>query len=402
MSARVCVIGGGGTGIALAWDLALRGVSVTLLERGEFTSGTTGRHHGQLHCGARYARGDKTIARECMEESSLLKRLAPGAIEDNGGLFLALDEGEAAGTEAFVASCREAGIPAREISVTEALKLEPAANPKALRAVWVPDASFDAYRLPACFLAGARSLGARVLNFTEAVAIETGRGAVLAVRALGPDGREELIRCDAVINAAGVWAARVGALAGLSIPVSPAPGALVALRGRAASMVLSRLSPPGDGDILVPQRELNIIGSTQRAAEGDGPYLPTAEEVAFLRERAAQLAPGLAQAAVHAAWAAARPLSGIARSLEQGRGASRDFSVLDHGAHGVSGFFSVTGGKATVSRAMAQRAADMACSYLDVKVPCATRLTPPPSWRELFRPPRPRRPMDFASLEGSP
>jgi glycerol-3-phosphate dehydrogenase len=52
---RVIVVGGGGTGAALAWDLSLRGVGVTLLERGELTSGTTGRHHGQLHCGARYA-----------------------------------------------------------------------------------------------------------------------------------------------------------------------------------------------------------------------------------------------------------------------------------------------------------------------------------------------------------
>ncbi|MDX9899366.1 MAG: FAD-dependent oxidoreductase, partial [Spirochaetia bacterium] len=48
-SIRVCVIGGGGTGAALAYDLCLRGFTVILLEKGELTSGTTGRHHGQLH-----------------------------------------------------------------------------------------------------------------------------------------------------------------------------------------------------------------------------------------------------------------------------------------------------------------------------------------------------------------
>jgi glycine/D-amino acid oxidase-like deaminating enzyme len=53
-SAHVAIVGGGGTGAALAHDLALRGLRVTLVERGELTSGTTGRHHGLLHSGARY------------------------------------------------------------------------------------------------------------------------------------------------------------------------------------------------------------------------------------------------------------------------------------------------------------------------------------------------------------
>ena len=83
---RVCIIGGGGTGAALAYDLSLRGLSVILYEKGEFTSGTTGRHHGQLHSGARYAVADRAIARECMEETLILRRIVPEAIEYNGGV----------------------------------------------------------------------------------------------------------------------------------------------------------------------------------------------------------------------------------------------------------------------------------------------------------------------------
>ena len=93
--ARVCVIGGGGTGLALAYDLAQRGFMVTLLEKGELTSGTTGRHHGQLHCGARYAWADRNIAKECYEESLTLSRIARPCIEYNGGFFVALGEEEA-------------------------------------------------------------------------------------------------------------------------------------------------------------------------------------------------------------------------------------------------------------------------------------------------------------------
>lgn len=72
------IVGGGGTGAALAHDLALRGVRVTLVERGELTSGTTGRHHGLLHSGARYAVSDPESAVECIEENTILRRIAAG------------------------------------------------------------------------------------------------------------------------------------------------------------------------------------------------------------------------------------------------------------------------------------------------------------------------------------
>src|SRR5919109_4603916 len=87
---HVLIVGGGGTGGALAHDLALRGLRVTLLERGELTSGTTGRHHGLLHSGARYAVADAESAVECIQENRILRRIAPGSFEENGGLFAAI------------------------------------------------------------------------------------------------------------------------------------------------------------------------------------------------------------------------------------------------------------------------------------------------------------------------
>src|SRR5215472_10220212 len=88
--AHVLIVGGGGTGAALAHDLTLRGVKVTLVERGEVTSGTTGRHHGLLHSGARYAVGDREAGVECIRENMVLKRIAPGTFERNDGLFVAV------------------------------------------------------------------------------------------------------------------------------------------------------------------------------------------------------------------------------------------------------------------------------------------------------------------------
>jgi glycerol-3-phosphate dehydrogenase len=381
--ARVCIIGGGGTGAALAYDLRLRGFSVTLLEKGELTSGTTGRHHGQLHSGARYAVGDRAIARECMEETLTLRRIVPDAVEYNGGVFVAIRDDEADYAPTFISACVESGIPAREVGVAEARGWEPAINPAARRAVWVPDGAFDAYRVPMSFFAAARAIGADIRPFTEAVGIEVTAGRVRAVVARGAGAiADERVECDYVVSAAGAWAGAVGKLAGLDVPITPAPGTMVAVRGRVSDMVISRLSPPGDGDIIVPQRGLSIIGTTQRVVDDPEGMLPDDDDVAFLLARADELAPGFSSRPVHAVWAAARPLAG--RSGGDGRSLSRDFVVLDHQAEGVSGMATLIGGKATVLRAMAEKAADHVCAAFGADEPCRTRDYVLPSWREYY------------------
>jgi glycerol-3-phosphate dehydrogenase len=386
---RVCVIGGGGSGAALAYDLALRGFSVTLLEKGELTSGTTGRHHGQLHCGARYALADRAIARECMEESLILRRIAPEAIEYNGGLFVELAESDAGLEGEFVQACREAGIPATPIAAKAALDLEPALFDGILGAVWVPDGSFDAFRLPLSFFAAARALGADIRAWNEVVALERSSGRVAAALSIDRSSeriRETRIEADYFVNAGGAWAGKVGSLAGVDLPMSPAPGTMVAVRARLCDMVVSRLHRAADGDIVVPQRGLSIIGSTQRLASNPESLFPLPEEIPFLLGRAAGLLPAFARAPFHAAWCAARPLAGRADSPEAGRSISRDFSAVDHGAgDGVAGFCSLIGGKATVLRAMAQKAADLVCRSLGVEAECATAGYALPIWRDYYR-----------------
>jgi glycerol-3-phosphate dehydrogenase len=108
--AHVLIVGGGGTGGALAHDLALRAIRVTLVERGELTSGTTGRHHGLLHSGGRYAVNDRESAVECIEENRILRRICPGTFELNDGLFVAVEEEDLEYVDAFVEGCaRRAG-----------------------------------------------------------------------------------------------------------------------------------------------------------------------------------------------------------------------------------------------------------------------------------------------------
>lgn len=375
---HVVVIGGGGTGLATAYELVQRGFRCTLLERGELTSGTTGRHHGQLHSGARYAVGDAAIANECMNEVRILARIAPDALELNDGVFVALDEADRAYTDQFVQACVDATIPAERITVAEAREREPAITPDALAAVVVPDGTIDAYRLPIQFAAGAQQLGAVIHRFTEVTQIITSGGSVSAVEVIDHgSGESRSIAADAVINATGPWAGQVAERAGVLMPVTPAAGMMVAVRGRLCTMVVSHLHPPGDGDIVVPQRKLSIIGSTQwEVDDPDRPVTPHTDR-AWLLDRADQLVPGFSAAPFHAAWTAARPLvgSGAGRSL------SRDFTCVSHAADGVVGMISLAGGKATVLRGMAESAVDLLCEQLGLSIQSTSASVRLPSHR---------------------
>lgn len=381
---RVAIIGGGGTGAAILHDLTLRGFRCTLFERGELTSGTTGRHHGQLHSGARYAVGDVEIARECINEVHTLRRIAAESIEMNYGLFLALDDDDEAYAESFADACTAAGISNRRVPTEEALRYEPRVNPTARFAYVVPDGTLDAYRLPLQFFASAKAGGATVRSFCEVRSVETSDGRVSGLTVYDyASRREERHEAEIVINAAGPWAGQVAACAGIDLPITPAPGTMVSVKGRLCNMVVSHLHPAGDGDIIVPQRGLSTIGSTQwETSDPDGVRTPESD-IEWLLERANDLIPGFSDEPYHAAWTAARPLSG--RSEIGGRALSRDFDVIPHAEEGVAGFYSITGGKATVLRAMGEQCADVVCSDLGLRIPCVTAETPLLSHRDYFR-----------------
>ena len=98
----VLVIGGGATGGGTALDLALRGLRVILVERADLTDGTSGRYHGLLHSGGRYAVRDPESARECIDENRILRRIVPQAIEDTGGFFVVTPDDDPAYADGWV------------------------------------------------------------------------------------------------------------------------------------------------------------------------------------------------------------------------------------------------------------------------------------------------------------
>ncbi|MEZ4518119.1 MAG: FAD-dependent oxidoreductase [Chloroflexota bacterium] len=378
-SYHAVIIGGGGTGAAVAHDLTLRGLKVTLVERGEVTSGTTGRHHGLLHSGARYAVKDKESAVECIEENTILRRIAPGSFELNDGLFVAISEEEEAYSKDLIEGCRECGIPVKQLTREEALRLEPRLNPDLRMAVQVPDATMDAMRMPLRFFATAKANGADIRPFTEVVDFIKRGNAVSAIRVRDHRSEKDYeITGDIFINATGPWSGKIADMVGVEVPIRPSPGVMLAVYGRLSNMVINHLHQSGDGDIIVPQRGLSVIGTSSWVVEDpDNLGLPE-EHIQMMVDKGSTLIPAVRQAKFRAAWSAARPLIGP-RGADTGRELSRTFKCFDHVDEGVEGFVTITGGKAATLRGMAETTANMVCQKLGHDVPA------PPARQSYYR-----------------
>lgn len=382
-SFHVVVIGGGSTGAALAHDLALRGLAVTLVERGEIASGTTGRNHCLLHSGARYCLSDKSSAMDCAQENTILRRIMPHAMELNDGLFVALNEQDLAFAERFRQACADSGIPTEWLTPSQVLALEPNVNSQTLGAFRVPDGVFEPLRFCLSFLASAKRSGAQVLPFTRVEDLAIRGQSVQAVKVRDRiRGRVDQIGADLVVNAAGPWAAEIGAMAGVDVPVVPTPGVMISLRGRHTQSVINRLGLPSDGDIVVPQRETSIIGTTSwQVEQADSIPIPQ-DHVQSLLKRGQELVPALADSEPRGIFTAARPL--IRSKAEDEREIPRSFACFDHAGEGLQGLVTVLGGKTTTARAMAEDAADLICSKLGIEAPCRTRETELLSYRAYY------------------
>jgi glycerol-3-phosphate dehydrogenase len=369
---HVIVIGAGSTGTATAHDLALRGCDVTVIERGEIASGTTGRNHCLLHSGGRYAVTDHEGAVECIEENRVLRKIMPDGLELNGGLFVAVDEADLAFKATFLAGCEASHIPARDIPVKRALEIEPYLNPKILAAVQVPDGVFEPYRFCLSFLATAKKNGATVLPYHEVTALLMSGKAVSGVKVRDHrTGQARDIGADLVVNATGPWAGKIAAMAGVDVPVLPTAGVMVAIAKRLNQLVVNRLNKPHDGDIVVPQRQTSIIGTTSwKVDEANAIVIPQAH-VDKMIEFGEMMIPALRHNPIRGVMAVARPLIGKQSSDE--REVSRTFVSFDHKFDGVENFVTISGGKTTTARGMAESVSNTVCAKLGIRAECRTK-----------------------------
>jgi glycerol-3-phosphate dehydrogenase len=379
LETEVLVIGGGSTGAGVARDAAMRGFRTVLVERRDLADGTTGRYHGLLHSGGRYAVKDPAAAEECVAENAILRRIAADCIEDTGGLFVTTPWDEPAFGDTFLEGCRATGVPVEEIPANEALRREPRLHPGITRAFEVPDAAMDPWKLVWGCARSAEEHGAKILLYHRVVALERDGGKVTG--ALLHDevtGEDVPIRADVIVNAAGAWAGQIAELAGGRVKVLPGKGIMIAMNHRLVNTVLNRCKPPADGDILVPIRTVSVIGTTDMEVADPDDLEVTQSEIDEMLDEGEKLVPGFREARALRVWAGARPLFS-ADEVADTREVSRSHALIDHRERdGVEGLVTITGGKATTFRLMAEVAVDAACAQLGVDRPCRTHEEPLP------------------------
>ena len=390
LQTRVLIIGGGITGTAIARDLALRGVPGVLVEASHLNAGASGANHGVLHSGARYITSDPESSRECVAENALLKKVAPHCIENTGGLYVAVKEDDEHYLADFHHLCQKCGVPCQPVDTREACEMEPILAKDIIAAYRTEDSSIDPFRVSLENMAQAVQLGYRYLPYTRAVGFDIGGKQIQRVTVENVlSGTQQIIEAEQVINAAGAWVGEIAALAGAAIEILYSKGSLLVTHARLARHLLLRLRPPSDGDVLCPGGTVSILGPSSVRLDSPHNTRPTVAEVQHIIDQGLPIIPALKDTRFIRAYAGVRPL--IAKKRAQGSGKdasddrmiSRGFDLIDHAAEGVDNFLTVAGGKLSIFRLMAEKAANQICERLRVDAPCRTRVEPLPATQGL-------------------
>ncbi|MDQ1770689.1 anaerobic glycerol-3-phosphate dehydrogenase subunit A [Labilibaculum sp. A4] len=371
----VIIIGGGATGAGTARDCAMRGLSVLLVERHDFATGATGRNHGLLHSGARYAVTDHESAAECIKENMILRRIANHCVEENDGLFITLPEDDISFQSQFVDACKSAGIGTEILDPDFARRIEPSVNPDLIGAVKVPDGSVDPFRLTMSNALDARIHGAVLLTQHEVTGVVKEQNRVIGVVLFNHERKEKVkYYAKIIVNAGGIWGHHIADLAGVNINMFPAKGSLLIFGHRVNKMVLNRCRKPANADILVPGDTICLIGTTSERIPYDqiDNMFVSRKDVDVLIREGVKLSPALTATRILRAYAGVRPLV-AADNDPSGRSISRGIVLLDHQERdGLSGFITITGGKLMTYRLMAEEATDLICKKLSVDKQCET------------------------------
>ncbi len=371
MKTDVIIIGGGATGCGIARDLALRGIPHYLLEAGDFARGATGACHGLLHSGARYVVTDPEAARECIEENKILRRIGKKCIQQTGGLFVRLPGDSKRFRDKFLKSCDTVGIATQVLSSTRALELVPGLNPALEEAIRVPDCSIDPFRLCMLNAASSRQRGGIVLIHHKVIEIVKEHGRCVGVKVEDQYTQQvKEIRCKVLINATGAWGGKIARMAGSDVPMTLSKGSLIITDHRLTNMVINRLRPAADGDIIVPNEAVCVAGTTSVTVEDPDMARLDTKEIDVLINESSQMIPAFKTARIIRAYTGVRPL--LKSDGEDSRKISRSFKIIDH----QNGLFSILGGKLTTYRYMAEKMVDVITGELGVKSPCMTAQYP--------------------------
>jgi len=369
------VIGGGITGAGIALDAASRGYSVALVEKDDYASGTSGRSSRLVHGGLRYLeQREFGLVRESLRERGILFRLAPHLVRPVP-MYMPADT--------FAARARyRAGLSGYELlAAGRNIGFHTAVNARQAReaipgfAGWPGGYRYfecrtDDARLTIEVARTAQAFGAVLANYARAEGFLGGARVTGATVADQVTGQRFDIRAGVTVNATGIWADRVVGLAATGVTALPgaagrgerllpskgvhlvfAPGAV---RTRAA-VVLRSVTGDGRFIFLVPWEDRVYAGTTDTPYFGDLDHpLVDDSDRDYILSAVAQAFPGVTGRDVVASWAGLRPLLGGAQDDARTYDLSRRHVIFED----LPGLFTITGGKLTTYRAMAEDLVD--------------------------------------------
>jgi glycerol-3-phosphate dehydrogenase len=391
------IVGGGVYGAAAAWDAALRGLSVALIEQGDFGQATSANSQKIAHGGLRYLQSlDIARMRESVRERAILLRVAPHLVVPLPCLMPTTRFGLRSGAVMAAAlrlndwiTCdrnqdlrdASARIPdGRIIKREECLRLIPTLRREGLTggAVWYDGQILNSERLTLAYVLGAAARGAAAANYVRAVELLREQDQIAGVKAIDLLSQRPLeIRGRLVLNMAGPWvsgalSAAAGAPARGLPPKSFLKAINVITRPLYARRVALGLSSPQRSSqslgliFITPWRERSIIGTAYSAYNGDPEDCAVSEEEIgqFLRQ-------------INAAFPKGRLMRedisyvhfGLLPAANSGQAAGlrlrKRYALIDHErTQGLRGLVTALGVKYTTARDVAEKAVTLALRKL--------------------------------------
>ncbi len=366
----LAVIGGGATGLGVALEASLRGYKVVLLESHDFAKGTSSRSTKLVHGGVRYlAQGNVALVREALHERSVLLHDAPHLAQPIPFVMPSYRWWETAfygiGLKLYDFLAGADGLGRTEfLSGAKVLSRMPGLKARGLQGgVQYWDGQFDDARFAISLARTAAQAGALLVNYCPVTQLKQSDGQLNALVCQDAEtGQSFEMQAGCIVNATGVWVDQLRQMDALSEGLKVQP---MVAPSQGVHLVVDRSFLPGEHALLVPKtadgRVLfavpwlgKVILGTTDTPRSDMPREPAAfeEEVAFiLGESARYLAKPPQRSDVRSVWVGLRPL--VKPTQEEGvstKGLSREHSV----SVSRSGLVTVTGGKWTTYRAMAE------------------------------------------------
>ena len=380
----VCVIGGGVTGAGIARDLSLRGLSVLILEKGDWGGGTSGVSSWMIHGGPRYLEFDWDTTRLSTEDAGHIVTIARNIVYRIAFIIPVLphDQHNIERMETAMEvydrfQPLKRSHPHVRLTAEEARIAEPGLTADMVGAVTMEEWGVDPHRLVFANVQDAVANGARALNHTRVVELMRDSGAVIGVRYRTSDGAISEARARVVVNAAGPWVPEVSRLANVEVQLRPAKGIHIIYPHRISNFAISCESIDGRDLLMVSHAGFTLLGTTDDDFYGDLDSTDvTSDEVEYLLQAFERVFPTIRR------FRPVRTTSGVRPTLYKWRRyedeLSRRYQVFDHAKEGVEGFVTIAGGKLSMYRLMAEDTSDAVCRKLGHQAECVTATRPLP------------------------